>query len=186
MTIRVVLAAVFACAFAGDVRSQEPAPAFEVASVKPSGSGAPPMAITRQPGGRLVLVNSPLPMIIRWAYDVDEARLFNVPKGLDALGFDIVAKSPEPEPAPGRMQLMMRTLLAERFKLSIHHELRELLVYTLTTEPGGPKVALLKTGEGTGPNPFRMTDAGTLIGTHVNGSSSDFVSKHGARQRTSS
>lgn len=87
------------------------------------------MAITRQPGGRLVLVNSPLPMIIRWAYDVDEARLFNVPKGLDALGFDIVAKSPEPEPAPGRMQLMMRTLLAERFKLSIHRELRELLVY---------------------------------------------------------
>jgi uncharacterized protein (TIGR03435 family) len=167
MNNRAAFAAALAFGIAGGAHAQEPAPAFEVATVRPSSAAGAPMAINRLPGGRLVLSNTPLPMLIRWAYDLDEARLFNVPKGFDTLEFDIVAKSPEPEPIPGRMQLMMRTLLAERFKLSIHHELRELVAYTLTTEPGGPKVVVLKSGETAGPNPFRMTDAGTLIGTRV-------------------
>jgi len=29
-------------------------------------------------------------MLIRWAYDLDESRLLNIPGGLDSLRFDVV------------------------------------------------------------------------------------------------
>ena len=146
---------------------QERHPAFEVATVKPSGPESPPISIRRLPGGRLVTSSTPLPMLIQWAYQLDEGRLLGVPAGVNSLRFDVVAKSAEPEPAPGQMQLMMRTLLAERFKLTVHHETRELVAYTLVSLPGGPKVRAVTTDEPTEPNPFKMTDSGTLTGTRV-------------------
>jgi uncharacterized protein (TIGR03435 family) len=146
---------------------QERLPAFEVATVKPSGPDSPPISIRRLPGGRLVTSNTPLPMLIQWAYQVDEGRLLGVPAGISSLRFDVVAKSAEPEPAPGQMQLMMRALLAERFKLVVHHETRELVAYTLVSEPGGPKVRAVTSDEPADPNPFKMSDSGTLIGTRV-------------------
>ena len=106
-------------------------------------------------------------MLIQWAYQLDEGRLLGVPAGFNSLRFDVVAKAPEPEPVPGRMQLMMRALLAERFTLVMHHETRELVAYTLVSEPGGPKVRAVTTDEPAAPNPFRMSDSGTLIGTRV-------------------
>src|SRR5262245_18713599 len=110
-------------------------PAFEVATIKPSGPESPPISIQRLPGGRLVTSNTPLPMLIQWAYQLDEGRLLGVPAGLSSLRFDVVAKAPEQEPAPGRMGLMMRALLAERFKLAVHQETREMVSYTLVSEP---------------------------------------------------
>jgi len=148
-------------------QSPEDRPVFEVATVKPSGPESPPISIRRLPDGRLVTSNTPLPMLIQWAYQLDESRLFGVPAGLNSLRFDVVAKPPEGEPVAGRLQLMMRALLAERFKLAVHHETRDLVSYTLASEPGGPKVTVVTTGEPAGPNPFRMSDAGTLIGTRV-------------------
>jgi len=142
-------------------------PAFEVATIKPSGPESPPISIQRLPGGRLVTSNTPLPMLIQWAYQLDEGRLLGVPAGLGSLRFDVVAKSPAPEPVAGRMQLMMRALLAERFKLAVHHETRELVAYTLASEPGGPKVRAVTSDEPAGPNPFKMSDSGTLTGARV-------------------
>ena len=146
---------------------QEGPPAFELATVRPSGPESPPLSIRRLPGGRLVTSNTPLQMLIQWAYQLDEGRLLGVPAGFNSLRFDVVAKAPEPEPAAGRMQLMMRALLAERFKLVVHHETRELAAYTLVSEPDGPKVRAVTTDEPTDQNPFRMTDSGTLTGTRV-------------------
>jgi uncharacterized protein (TIGR03435 family) len=142
-------------------------PAFEVATIKPSDPESPPISIRRLPGGRLVTSNTPLPMLIQWAYQLDEGRLFGVPAGFNSLRFDVVAKAPEQEPVAGRMQLMMRALLAERFKLVVHHETRELVAYTLVSEPSGPKVRAVTTDEPADPNPFRMSDSGTLIGARV-------------------
>jgi uncharacterized protein (TIGR03435 family) len=161
------LIAALTCAAIAGARAQDQLPSFEVATVKPSGPDSPPISIQRLPGGRLVTSNTSLPMLIQWAYQLGEGRLVNVPRGLDSLRFDIVAKAPEPEPIAGRMQVMMRALLAERFKLVVHHETRELVAYTLVSEPSGPKVRVAKTDEPTGPNPFRMSDSGTLVGTRV-------------------
>jgi uncharacterized protein (TIGR03435 family) len=106
-------------------------------------------------------------MLIQWAYQLDEGRLVNVPGGLGSLSFDIVAKAPVEDPAPGQMQLMMRALLAERFKLAVHHEARELMAYTLVADAGGSKVRASPADQPVDPNPFRMSDSGTLVGTGV-------------------
>jgi uncharacterized protein (TIGR03435 family) len=143
------------------------APSFEVAAIKPSGADSAPQSIRRLPGGRLVTSNTPLPMLIAWAYGVDDGRLFGVPKGLDSIAFDIIAKAPESEPAPGQTQLMMRRLLAERFMLVVHQETRDLTAYELVTDTGGPKVRVVDAGDRSAPNPFSMTVAGRLTGTGV-------------------
>ena len=52
------------------------------------------------------------------------------PDWFDSDRFDIVAKAPDDAP-PEQMLLMMRTLLADRFKLAVHTETREIPVYAL-------------------------------------------------------
>jgi len=167
MKIALAALTVLGCCEVLSAQSQDDRLVFEVATIKPSSPDSPPISIRRLPGGRLVTSNTPLPMLIQWAYQLDEGRLLGVPAGFNSLRFDVVAKAPEPEPAAGRMQLMMRALLAERFKLGVHHETRELVAYTLASEPGGPKVRAVTTDEPTDQNPFRMTDSGTLTGTRV-------------------
>ena len=162
------LAAITMLAYCESLSAQQDRlPAFEVATVKPSGSESPPISIQRLPGGRLVTSNTPLPMLIQWAYQLDEGRLLGVPSGIGSLRFDVVAKSPEPEPVAGRMQLMMRALLAERFKLAVHHETRDLVAYTLVSESGGPNVRAVTSDEPADPNPFKMSDSGTLSGARI-------------------
>jgi uncharacterized protein (TIGR03435 family) len=148
------------------VSAQAPGPAFEVATIKASGADSAPMSIRRLPGGRFVTSNTPLPMLIAWAYGVDDGRLFGVPKGLNA-AFDVVAKASEAEPAAGQMQLMMRALLAERFKLAVHQETRELTAYELVNDAGGPRVRVVDSSNPPDPNPFSMSAAGRLTGTRV-------------------
>jgi uncharacterized protein (TIGR03435 family) len=147
--------------------AQERLPSFEVATIKPSGPDSGPISIRRWPGGRLTTSSTSLPMLIQWAYQLDEGRLVNVPSGLGSLGFDIVAKAPDEAPLPGQLQLMMRTLLAERFKLVVHHDTRELMAYALVTDTGGSRVRASAADQPIDPNPFRMSDSGTLAGTGV-------------------
>jgi bla regulator protein blaR1 len=53
--------------------------------------------------------------------------------------FDISAKTDHPV-SRAELNLMLQTLLADRFKLTLHHESRTESVYTLTTAAGGMKV----------------------------------------------
>jgi uncharacterized protein (TIGR03435 family) len=171
MPARVAFALVAAATLIGwpaasRTQAQDRPPAFEVATVKISGPESAAMSIQLLPGGRLVMSSIPLPDAIQWAYELEDGRLAGVPRGLDSVRVDVVAKTPDSEPRRGQVQAMMRTLLAERFKLAVHHETRELITYTLVTDPGGPKVRASNNGA-PGPNPFRMSDSGTLIGTTV-------------------
>jgi uncharacterized protein (TIGR03435 family) len=163
-----VIVVVTLCA-SGASAQTGPQPSFEVATVKRSGADSPPQSIRRLPGGRFVTSNTPLPVLIAWAYGVDDGRLFGVPKGLDGTGFDVVAKAHEQEPVPGQMQLMMQALLAERFNLVVHHETRELTAYSMVTDTGGAKVHVVDSTDRGRPdsNPFTMSGAGRLSGTRV-------------------
>jgi uncharacterized protein (TIGR03435 family) len=121
------------------LRAQSPAnsPAFEVASIKANTSGERRVGIGIQPGGRFTATNVPLRVLIRNAYQVQDTQLVGGPDWIDSARFDIAAKAegdvPPTPPGgpPGPMQLMLRTLLVERFKLAVHHETRELPVYAL-------------------------------------------------------
>jgi uncharacterized protein (TIGR03435 family) len=108
---------------------------FEVASVKPNKSGDGPTMAGRQPGGRVTLTNIPLRLMIRNAYQLQDLQIVDAPKWMSVERFDIVAKAagnlPPPRPGNPGDQLMMRSLLADRFKLVVHQETRELASYAL-------------------------------------------------------
>lgn len=107
------------------------APAFEVASVKPNKSGTPFIQLGGGPG-QFNATNVPLRLLIQNAYQVQPFRLIGGPGWIGEDRFDIRAKPPEGfTPDPGRMQLMLRALLADRFKLAVHTETREMPIYNL-------------------------------------------------------
>jgi uncharacterized protein (TIGR03435 family) len=128
-------------------QSQAPAanPSFEVASVKPNKSGTQQVMLGLQPGGRFTATNAPLRMLIRNAYQLQDFQLVGLPDWASSERFDIVAKAegdvpPAPIGTTGPIQLMVRSLLAERFKLAAHQEARELPIYALVVAKSDGKL----------------------------------------------
>ena len=123
-----------------DLRAQTPAPAFEVASLKPNQTGERRAMMRTEAGGRFTAANVTLRDLVRAAYRLLPFQLTGEPDWVTNDRFDIVAKADgnveEPflaDPAtPSRLQLMLRTLLADRFKLAAHEDTRELPIYALT------------------------------------------------------
>jgi uncharacterized protein (TIGR03435 family) len=105
-------------------------PTFDVASVKPHLSGES-QSMVAQPGGRFVATNVPLRLLIRTAYQLQDDQISGEPEWVNAERFDIVAKSDAPEALP-RLVSMLQSLLAERFKLVVHREMKELPVFALS------------------------------------------------------
>ena len=116
------------------------APVFEVASVRPSNPNPDPTNPLSQialmlplPGGRFTATNTPLRMLIMTAYELQqEAQLAGgSPAELEAK-YDITARvAGTPTLAMKDLPQLLRTLLAERFKLKTHTETRELPIYDL-------------------------------------------------------
>jgi bla regulator protein blaR1 len=109
---------------------------FEVASVKPNHSGDGPNRLALQPGGRITAENMALRNLVRFAFQLQDFQLVGGPDWIAKERFDVVAKAehdivPTPPGTTGPGQLMLRSLLADRFKLAIHQEKRELPVYAL-------------------------------------------------------
>jgi uncharacterized protein (TIGR03435 family) len=120
--------------------------AFDVASIKPNTSGVSGITLETQPGGRLNVVNNPLSNIIRNAYNsIRPFVLQGGPDWIDSDRYDIEAKA-EGNPTEPQMMLMLQSLLADRFKLKVHLETRELPAYALTVAKGGPKLRQFKEG----------------------------------------
>ena len=141
-----VLAAVGVVAVVGGVavvRAAQTAasPAFEVVSVKTSTSDpGGPLRAQIQAGGRYTATNVPLTMLILQAYRMQDSRLVGAPSWASIDRFDVLAKAPgdlaapfnpDPQAKPSDFQLMMRAMLADRFRLTVHTETRELPIYAL-------------------------------------------------------
>jgi len=156
------------------VAQAQPGLRLEVVSVKANRSNAEGQSMRMQPGGRVVITNSPLRPLIQTAYGLLPQQLTGGPAWIDSERFDIVAQasaSLPPSPPggpPGPAQLLMQQLLADRFKLTTHLERRELQIYVLTVarDDGrlGPRMLLAKAdcaallavyGRGAGPLPPR-------------------------------
>ena len=114
-------------------------PEFQVASIKANTAvGARGMGVRALPGGRLSTLNAPLMMLIQNAYAVQASQVVGGPSWINSEGYDIEAK-PEGNTDREHMWLMLQSLLADRFKLALHRETRELPIYTLTMTKGGLK-----------------------------------------------
>src|SRR5439155_20196322 len=93
-----------------------------------------------EPGGRYVATNVPLRLLIQNAYQIQPFQLIGASGWIDSERFDIVAKADPallgpppggPGSGPAPIQSMLRNLLADRFKLVVHAETRELPIYAL-------------------------------------------------------
>jgi uncharacterized protein (TIGR03435 family) len=138
--IRPIPIAVTAVAFVGllnaqSLRSQtaQPAgqkePAFEVTSVKANTSGTLPVGAGRFSNGEFRTANIPLRLLMRQAFQrMQNDDLVGGPSWLDTDRWDIAAKADSPS---ADMLPMIRTLLADRFKLITHHETRDRPIYAL-------------------------------------------------------
>jgi uncharacterized protein (TIGR03435 family) len=99
--------------------AQSPPPQFEVASIKRSLATNDDGSIGAQPNGRFVVRNVPLRFIMQVVFEVPAFRLTGGPAWIDAERYDIQARAAEAVSEP-QLHAMMRTLLAERFKLRTH------------------------------------------------------------------
>jgi bla regulator protein blaR1 len=128
---------------ASSAQEQTPAPPapspesevkFEVASVKKAAPTRPPggFRFGLQPNGRFAIPMMDVRSLITMAYGIQRFQLIGGPGWVNTDRFDINAIEedlPIPPPVPGtptRMQLLLRSLLGERFALVVHNETREL------------------------------------------------------------
>jgi uncharacterized protein (TIGR03435 family) len=124
--------AVLLCAAGAAVAAAQsaPGPSFEVASIKINASGDENFGFTPRPGGVLVATNVTPRHIVTFAYSMQNSRVEGGPDWLDSVRFDITAKASDAA-TQEQMLLMLRTLLADRFKLVMHVEARDTPIFAL-------------------------------------------------------
>jgi uncharacterized protein (TIGR03435 family) len=105
---------------------------FEAASIKLHTSDDQRVMMVAQPGGRFIAQNVPLRLVIRTAFQLQDDQVVGGPKWLATDRFDIEARAPNTTGALNAQLLtMMQSLLADRFKLTTHREMRELPIFVL-------------------------------------------------------
>jgi uncharacterized protein (TIGR03435 family) len=121
-------------------------PAFEVASIRPSAPYDPRVGRTVHSDGgpgtkdptTFTCENCRLQSLIAMAYDIPEYRL----SAGDRMGMDsfIVSAKIPAGATKEQFHLMMQNMLAERFKLVVHHEQKEMQTYDMVVAKGGLKL----------------------------------------------
>jgi uncharacterized protein (TIGR03435 family) len=97
-------------------------------------------------GDRYVLRQATMVDLITTAYGVDAENVQGGPTWLETDRFDVYAKAPATTP-PATVKVMLRSLLADRFKLVLHDGSKPMPAFVLTEGKGPSK---LKEGEGSG------------------------------------
>lgn len=125
------------------------AASFEVATIK----RAVPSAASGEDGrnGVLKMWNVSLKRCIGYAYNIPENQILGGPKWIDELRYDILAKVDHSVDEP-QLLTMVQPLLADRFKLKLHHETRLMPGYILTVAKGGIKAAVADPNRHSGGN----------------------------------
>jgi uncharacterized protein (TIGR03435 family) len=93
--------------------------------------------------------NVTLKQLIVEAYHLQPHQVIGGPGWLDVNEYDVEAKAGGPA-TKERLARMLQTLLADRFRLSLHSESKELRVYELVTGKNGPKIRPIKDSESPG------------------------------------
>ena len=121
---RLIVALGVATSLSASLLGQAPAsrPAFDVTSVQVSTRPQPGMRGGVLRGTRYEIRNATMLDLIRTAYAVQPERVSGGPSWLEWNRFDIAALAPEKTP-PDRLREMLKTLLAERFKLAVREDM---------------------------------------------------------------
>jgi len=122
------------------LRSQTPIE-FEVASIKKADPDTRGRYIRMQTAHQFLAHNHALKTLIAAAYDVSPQAISGGPSWVESEHYEILAKAPgDRRPNLNEQMAMLRALLADRFKLAIHRERKEMPIYALTVAKGGSKV----------------------------------------------
>ena len=117
-------------------------PSFEVASLKvhpdTSSERRNNESIDTVPG-RLTIRNASLSSCLKWAYDVHDYQISGGPMWMQTEKYDIDAKASDAAPLK-QLRVMLQTLLADRLRLAVHRETRDLPEYALVVTKSGPKL----------------------------------------------
>jgi uncharacterized protein (TIGR03435 family) len=116
-------------------------PSFEVATIKPNNTGAVRLQGLVIRGRNFITRASSVEDLISFAYSVQEKQIVNAPAWIDSERYDIEAIPDAPgTPNTEQVRVMIRKLLADRFKLAFHKEKRDLPAYVLTVAKSGEKL----------------------------------------------
>jgi len=129
-------------------------PRFEVASIKQTAAPAALRArvvslrcglpLFERSGSRAAVNASNVCGLIRVAYNVADYQVVDIPaeftKADVANVFDLDARAEGgTTPTLDDARVMLQTLLAERFQLQVHRDVREMPIYAIVPAKGGPK-----------------------------------------------
>ena len=133
---------------------------FDAASIKPAGINRPVSTIEATmwnamyepingkpppPQPRLRLQSVPLIALIQLAYDVKNYQIEGGPTWVGSERYDVEA-TVVGQATIDQMRPMLRALLADRFKLTIRRDTRQLPIYELVPARRGLKIAPMKEG----------------------------------------
>jgi uncharacterized protein (TIGR03435 family) len=104
--------------------------------------------------GFLKVYNVTLKRCIRYAYGMPETQIVGGPKWVDDIRYDITAKADQPISEPELLK-MLQPLLADRFKLVVHREMRLVAGYALTAAKDGIKAEVSDPNSPSGGNGAR-------------------------------
>jgi uncharacterized protein (TIGR03435 family) len=124
---------------------------YDVASIhKFKPDGGPMIFYTKTNPGGLAISHIQIKSLVGLAYGVNDYQVTGSPEWVSSDMYDISAKMDEsametlgalsPEQKDLVRQHMAQTLLADRFKLAVHHETKQFSIYALVVAKGGPKL----------------------------------------------
>ncbi len=139
---------------------------YDVASIKPNKSGTNMVRMMVRPDG-LSAMGATLQMLIQNAYGIQDFQIVGAPKWVSSDRYDIEAKMDGaqvekfqtlgPDQRVLESKRMLQALLANRFKLAVHREMKDLPGYALVIAKNGPKLHDAKPGD-TYPNGIKGPD----------------------------
>jgi uncharacterized protein (TIGR03435 family) len=174
----VAAAIVFSMATTTSARTQaqntaaiSPAHSYDVSSIKLYKSLSGDIGFAFTPDG-ITATNVGLPLLLQLAYGVHSDQILGSPGWIASENYDLQAKVDDsvieelkklnPEQLRSARQQMLQSLLADRFKLRVHRETKELPVFSLVISKNGFKLREAKPNE---------TDANGRTGMYISGSS---------------
>lgn len=122
---------------------------FDVASVRQvQGANVPHAVSFNTDHGRFNVEAATLKQIAAFAYGVQSATVQGGPDWLASDRFDIRALS-ERDVSPRQLNEMVRSLLSDRFRLTVQRQTKELAGYALVPAKSGPRLTVAKPEEPT-------------------------------------
>jgi len=111
--------------------AQEPAPSFDVVSVRENTSGSSASSLSGPRPGRFAITNMPLRFIVLEAFGLLDHQLIGGQNWITTTSFDISATFPQGSAPERDWRPMLQKVLVDRFGLVVHRDRREVPTYDL-------------------------------------------------------